>query len=194
MSIHNDSDLSAIPGLGPVRRAALEQAGITRLGMLLGMELADLAAIRGIGLWQARRIQEYLRHQGLTPSADGQPALVLVVQEPDTQAAEHVTRELAEMERERSLEDEESSLLEQAAPAAKVRSGRKAKADDKQRSPAPESSAETSAAAGSADETKRKGRNGKKGRRSEATADAAAAPEVPEADEGGSDEGSMHRL
>lgn len=73
-------DLSEIPGLGPVRRRALEAAGICDLQSLLALRVAELSAIRGIGAWQARRIREYLRQRGLlVQDDDDEGGAVLVV-------------------------------------------------------------------------------------------------------------------
>src|SRR4028119_429194 len=64
--------LSDIPGLGPVRRTALAEAGIDDLQGLLAMRVAQLAAIRGVGIWQARKIQEFLRQRGLSLEVEGE--------------------------------------------------------------------------------------------------------------------------
>ena len=70
-------ELSQIPGLGPVRRAALAEAGVQDLETLLALKVAELAAIQGIGLWQARKIREYLRQQGLLVETEEGTALVI---------------------------------------------------------------------------------------------------------------------
>jgi hypothetical protein len=69
-------DISEIPGLGPVRREALAAAGVTDLPGLLEMKVAELAAVRGIGVWQARRIREFLRHRGLLVETEDEGAVV----------------------------------------------------------------------------------------------------------------------
>ena len=89
-------DLGQIPGLGPVRRAALSRAGIEDLRGLLQMGLEELAAVRGVGAWQARRIREVLRQRGLlvedsglevAPGAgESHESEVIVVREPETVA------------------------------------------------------------------------------------------------------------
>lgn len=85
MSTPNINDLADIPGLGPVRRAALAEAGIHDLQGLLSMKLAELAAVRGVGVWQARKIWEFLRHQGLLieePAADGSISVIVAPRTP----------------------------------------------------------------------------------------------------------------
>ncbi|HTE19819.1 MAG TPA: helix-hairpin-helix domain-containing protein [Armatimonadota bacterium] len=71
MNAPDTLDLSDIPGLGPVRRTALAEAGIENLQGLLAMKVAQLAAIRGVGIWQARKIQEFLRQRGLSLEVEG---------------------------------------------------------------------------------------------------------------------------
>jgi len=78
MSDPNTLTLADVPGLGPVRREALAQAGISDLQGLLAMKVAELAAIRGIGLWQARKIREFLKQRGLVLSEDEETGGVLV--------------------------------------------------------------------------------------------------------------------
>ncbi len=83
MSQEESFDLSRIPGLGPRRRQALEAAGITDIRELLAMKTAELAAIRGIGQWQAQRIREHLRQRGILVEVEdeqGHEALVAVPQ------------------------------------------------------------------------------------------------------------------
>jgi hypothetical protein len=84
MSEHEGLDLSQIPGLGPVRRQALEEAGIRDLKGLLALKVAELAAIRGVGLWQARKISEFLRQRGLLMVTDGDQGPGIVVSRPRT--------------------------------------------------------------------------------------------------------------
>jgi hypothetical protein len=75
----SDLNLSDIPGLGPVRRQALSEAGVQDLPGLLSMKVAELAAVRGVGLWQARKIREFLRQRGLvlTEDEDGSGGIVV---------------------------------------------------------------------------------------------------------------------
>lgn len=77
MSTQESLTLEDIPGLGPVRRQALAQAGIQNLETLLKTRVAELAAVRGIGLWQARKIREYLRQRGLVLAEDENGSVVL---------------------------------------------------------------------------------------------------------------------
>lgn len=65
MSENQNVELADVPGLGPVRREALAEVGVTDLAGLLAMKVSELAAVRGIGVWQARKVREYLRHEGL---------------------------------------------------------------------------------------------------------------------------------
>lgn len=62
-------DLSSIPGLGPVRCNALRAAGITGRRELGRLSVEELAAIPGIGQWQARRVAQYLRRPGEDPAS-----------------------------------------------------------------------------------------------------------------------------
>lgn len=77
MSENVELTLADIPGLGPVRRQALAEAGIQDLQALLRTKVAELAEIRGIGLWQARRIREFLRHRGLILSEEEDGSLTV---------------------------------------------------------------------------------------------------------------------
>lgn len=77
MSTHETLSLEDIPGLGPVRRQALAEAGIQNLEALLRTRVAELASIRGIGIWQARKIREYLRQRGLVLAEDQDGSVVL---------------------------------------------------------------------------------------------------------------------
>jgi len=65
MSEDRELSLDEVPGLGPVRRAALAEIGVEDLRGLLALKLTELAAVRGVGLYQARKIQEFLRRRGL---------------------------------------------------------------------------------------------------------------------------------
>jgi hypothetical protein len=79
MSANEQMSLSDIPGLGPVRRQALAEAGVEDLQGLLAMKVAELAAVRGVGIWQARKIREHLRQRGLvlTEDEDGTGGVVV---------------------------------------------------------------------------------------------------------------------
>jgi len=70
--------LSEIPGLGPVRLQALAEVGINDLEGLLALKARELAEVRGIGLWQARKIREFLRQRGLLVGIDEDGSMVLV--------------------------------------------------------------------------------------------------------------------
>jgi len=113
MSGPDELDLAGIPGLGPARLTALAEAGITRVCQLQELQTAELAAIRHIGIWQARRIQEHLRQRGLAVEADSPdgpaPAAVAAPATIKTGAA-------AEVEEPREAEPEGASASE--APAA----------------------------------------------------------------------------
>jgi hypothetical protein len=90
------SSLADIPGLGPARRTALEKAGVADLEGLLAMKVAELAAVQGIGMWQARKIREFLRQAGLlveAAGANGEP--VAVLRPPKTPAEAEVISETA---------------------------------------------------------------------------------------------------
>lgn len=128
MSDHRPFELSQIPGLGPVRRAALEEAGVADLESLLTLKVAELAAIQGIGLWQARKIREYLRQQGLLVETEEGVALVIAndedaaVVESAVETLEERARVEAELEAQVELltgaleeEREEESLAHEAA-------------------------------------------------------------------------------
>lgn len=90
MARSDDLELTEIPGLGPTRRAALAQAGVESLDRLLGMSVEELAAIRGIGIWQARKIREFLRQRGHnleeTPDEGVRVPVVLAPPEPEAAA------------------------------------------------------------------------------------------------------------
>lgn len=92
MARSNDFDLSDIPGLGPTRRAALSEAGVETLNRLLDMTVEELAAIRGIGIWQARKIREFLRQRGhdLEESADQGVRVPVVLAPSEPSAAQEI--------------------------------------------------------------------------------------------------------
>src|SRR5436309_2645098 len=97
MSASNGIGLDDIPGLGPVRRAALAEAGVNDLEGLLALKAAQLSEIRGIGAWQARRIWEFLRQRGLLVAdeeADGSVSVHLT--QPRTAAEARAITEAAE--------------------------------------------------------------------------------------------------
>src|SRR5688572_32254855 len=109
-------DLSEVPGLGPVRRAALAEAGVTDLQGLLEMKVAELAAVRGIGIWQARRIREFLRQRGLLLEADEEGAMV--VREPRTaEEARALSDSVHAMESQAKTEAEVEAEVELVADA-----------------------------------------------------------------------------
>lgn len=115
-------DLSAIPGLGPVRRKALSAAGIDDLRGLLTLKVAELAEIRGIGLWQARKIREFLRHHGLLAEEDDEHSPAIRVQPPHTREEAEVVTAAAhalelQAEREAAKEAEVERLTEVVAEA-----------------------------------------------------------------------------
>lgn len=99
MSTPNINVLADIPGLGPVRRAALAEAGIHDLQGLLSMKLAELAAVRGVGVWQARKIWEFLRQQGLLiEDAEGAGSVAVIAAPRTREEAEAVSEAIASME------------------------------------------------------------------------------------------------
>lgn len=127
MSTDSNIDLAEIPGLGPVRRAALAEAGVGDLRGLLAMKLNELAAVRGVGIWQARKIREFLRQRGLlvedgtAPGEDG-PIVVSAPATPEQASivaeAVHAFEEQAEAEAQ--VEAEVAVLveaIEQSEPA-----------------------------------------------------------------------------
>jgi hypothetical protein len=90
MSNHYGLGLDEIPGLGRVRREALAEVGIVDLPGLLAMKVNELAAVRGIGIWQARKIREFLRQRGLLVedgAADDPEAIVIHAPETAEEAA-----------------------------------------------------------------------------------------------------------
>ncbi|MFN3653131.1 MAG: helix-hairpin-helix domain-containing protein [Armatimonadota bacterium] len=124
MSELERGDLAEIPGLGPVRRTALAEAGIHDLQTLLTKTVAELAAVRGIGMWQARKIHEYLRHRGLSLEEDAETHSVLVTgirDEEDLEAlAEAATALDAQAQREAELEAEVEILSDAVAAAQRL--------------------------------------------------------------------------
>ncbi len=115
-----DLNLADIPGLGPVRRDALAEAGIHDLEGLLRLKVAELAAIRGVGAWQARRIAEFLRQRGLAlqvETPDGQSAVVVTAPRSAEEAA--VVEEAVEtLSAQAALEAELEYQVEQLEEAA----------------------------------------------------------------------------
>jgi hypothetical protein len=131
MDTRHDLDLADIPGLGPVRRDALAEAGVVDLKDLLALKVTELAAVRGIGLWQARKIREYLRQKGLLvenghteAAAEDAP---LVIHEPETpEQAEAVVEVIAVIEAHAEVEarvEAEVELLTEALEAAQEEDG-----------------------------------------------------------------------
>ncbi|MBM3457950.1 MAG: helix-hairpin-helix domain-containing protein [Armatimonadetes bacterium] len=105
--------LTDIPGLGPKRLAALRDAGIRELRDLLAIELAELAAIRGIGQWHAQRIREHLRQLGLVvevETAGGERVLAAVPHTPAELAV--VEAAAAELERQAEVEARKAAEVE----------------------------------------------------------------------------------
>ncbi len=113
-------DLSAIPGLGPARRAALAAAGVQDLRGLLAMRVAELAAIRGIGIWQARRIREFLRQRGLLVELEEEDGSTVMLVQPHTTAEARVVNDIVhalevQAETEAQLQQEVEQLSEAVA-------------------------------------------------------------------------------
>ena len=129
-----DLDLSTIPGLGPVRRKALEAAGINDLQGLLALKVAELAEIRGIGLWQARKIREFLRQRGLLADEEDSSSGVIHVHPPHTPAEVQAVAAAAQAleqqaEREAATEAEVARLAEVVAEAMHTSEGDGAEPD-----------------------------------------------------------------
>lgn len=128
MSNNTRIDLEDIPGLGPVRREALAEAGIVDLEGLLRTRMAELSAIRGIGQWQARKIWEFLRHRGLLVEGETEAGAPVVLVQPHTPAEAEVvvevftaleTQAAVEAKMEAEIHDLEDAIQEQiGAPAA----------------------------------------------------------------------------
>lgn len=123
MSAADGLSLDEIPGLGPVRRQALAAAGIQDLQTLLRTKVAELAAVRGIGVWQARRIHEYLRQHGMTLSEDTEKGVVVVANARSKADAQAVAEAMTAMEETAAHEaevEEEVELLVHALEEARA--------------------------------------------------------------------------
>lgn len=110
MDIREPLELADIPGLGPVRLQALAEVGVRDLEGLLALKVRELAEIRGIGLWQARKIREHLRQRGLLVGVEEDGAMVLV---PPRTAAQEAALE-------RSVQVIEAQAEAEARVAAEV--------------------------------------------------------------------------
>lgn len=148
MSAADGLSLDEIPGLGPVRRQALAAAGIQDLQTLLRTKVAELASVRGIGVWQARRIHEYLRQHGMTLSEDTEKGVVVVSNARSRADAQAVAEAMTAMEEtavhEAEVEEEVELLvhaLEEARAGAPGADGATA-GPDEAAEPAPEESEE----------------------------------------------------
>ncbi len=136
--------LADIPGLGPVRRAALEAAGVTDLEKLLALSVAELGAVRGIGVWQARKIREFLKSQGLLVELelpDGQERTVMVAPRSAEEAAT-LSESLNTLAAQAAVEEVMTAELEKLVDA--VAEVRHAEADAE---PSPEATLEAAPAA-----------------------------------------------
>jgi hypothetical protein len=123
MSAADGLSLDEIPGLGPVRRQALAAAGIQDLHTLLRTKVAELAAVRGIGVWQARRIHEYLRQHGMTLSEDTEKGVVVLSNARSPKDAQAVAEAMTAMEETAAHEaevEEEVELLVHALEEARA--------------------------------------------------------------------------
>jgi len=127
MDTRSRLDLADIPGLGPVRRDALAEVGVVDLPGLLAMKVSELAAVRGIGIWQARKVREFLRQKGLLVEdgrAEAAPddAAPIVIHQPETpEQAEAVAEVIAVFEAQAETEarvEAEVELLTAALEAA----------------------------------------------------------------------------
>lgn len=131
MDTRHRLELADIPGLGPVRRDALAEAGIVDLPGLLALKVSELAAVRGIGLWQARKIREFLRQRGLLVEESGVEGAAedapIVIHQPETMAeAEAVAEVMAVIEAQTEAEarvEAEVQLLTEALEAAQAENG-----------------------------------------------------------------------
>jgi len=56
-------ELSEVPGIGPARRAALAEAGVSTVAQLAALTPSELAAIPGIGAQQAQKILAFLHRE-----------------------------------------------------------------------------------------------------------------------------------
>jgi hypothetical protein len=122
---HDNLDLSQIPGLGPVRRRALAAAGIQDLRGLLALKVAELAEIQGIGLWQARKIREFLRQRGLLADEEEDATGAIHVHPPRTEEEARVVAAAAQalevqVEREAATEAEVERLAAAVAQAMQL--------------------------------------------------------------------------
>ena len=127
MGTNHRLELADIPGLGPVRRDALAEVGVIDLPGLLAMKVSELAAVRGIGVWQARKVREFLRQKGLliedgraeTAADDAAP---IVIHQPETpEQAEAIAEVMAVIEAQAEAEarvEAEVELLTEALEAA----------------------------------------------------------------------------
>jgi len=126
MSENQEVGLADVPGLGPVRREALAEAGVTDLAGLLQMKVTELAAVRGIGIWQARKVREYLRQEGLLveggQTGEAEADQPIIIHTPETAAEAMVVAEVvAVMEAQAEVEaqvEAEVELLSEALEAA----------------------------------------------------------------------------
>lgn len=117
-------DLADIPGLGPVRRDALAEAGVVDLPGLLAMKVSELAAVRGIGLWQARKIREFLRQRGLLVEDGTGEVAPIVIHQPETvEEAEAVAEVVAVMEAQADAEARVEAAVELLAEALEAVQG-----------------------------------------------------------------------
>ncbi len=125
--------LADIPGLGPKRRAALREVGIEDLQGLLAMKAAELAAVQGIGQWQAQRIREELRVRGLLVEVEAEDGSPVLVATPHTQQeADLVQAAVSELQHQADVEARmaaEVGLLEEALAGAVAESDPRFSAD-----------------------------------------------------------------
>src|SRR5688500_13647911 len=120
MSTPESFGLDDIPGLGPVRRQALAEAGIQDLQDLLRTKVAQLAAVRGIGVWQARRIREHLRQRGLVISEEEEGVIVAHARTPaEVAAMAQAMNAMEETAAQEAAVEEEVELLVHALEAAR---------------------------------------------------------------------------
>jgi hypothetical protein len=118
----SELNLSDIPGLGPVRRQALAEAGVQDLPGLLAMKVAELAAIRGVGLWQARKIREYLRQRGMVLMDDEDGTGVVVQNARSVADVQAVADAVIAMEQQAAHEAEVEEEVELLVAAMEARS------------------------------------------------------------------------
>jgi hypothetical protein len=134
MSTFDDLDLSQIPGLGPVRRQALAEVGIEDLQGLLRMKLEELAAVRGVGIWQARRIREFLRQRGILVEAE--ESGVLTVHSHSPAEAEAVAVAAAVLEEQAAHEAQVEAEVEMLADAVQEAEARQVRGGNEPEAPA----------------------------------------------------------